>query len=216
TSKVLGLKTEASARFERGADINAPVVALQRAIELMHRIGAGRIVGPVVDRYPHPRGDRVLHLRRDRLSRLLGLHVPDADVVRILQALGLRVLPASDGWDASVPTFRVDLLREVDLIEEVGRHYGFDKLEPAFPVVTTAVAQRDPRVPRDSLVRRVLTSAGLTEAITFGFIEKETAIIFSPGADPNAIVEVANPLSAKFDAMRPSLVPGLLEAVAHN
>src|SRR5262249_33629748 len=117
TSKVLGLKTEASARFERGADINAPVDALQRAIELMHRIGAGRIVGPVVDRYPHPRGDRMLHLRRDRLSRLLGLNVPDADVMRILQALGLRVLPASDGWNASVPTFRVDLLREVDLIE---------------------------------------------------------------------------------------------------
>src|SRR6185369_8686131 len=169
TSKVLGLKSEASARFERGADINAPVIALQRAIELMHRIGAGRIVGPIIDRYPHQRGDKVLHLRRDRLSRLLGLTVPDADVMRILQALGLGVLPASDGWDVSVPTFRVDLLREVDLIEEVGRHHGFDKLEPAFPVVTMAVPPPDPRVPRDGLVRRVLTSAGLTEAVTFGF-----------------------------------------------
>ncbi|HEX7793982.1 MAG TPA: phenylalanine--tRNA ligase subunit beta [Vicinamibacterales bacterium] len=216
TSKVLGLKTEASARFERGADINAPVMALQRAIELMHRIGAGRIVGPLIDRYPQPRADKLLHLRRDRLSRLLGLTVPDADVMRILQALGLRVLPASDGWDVSVPTFRVDLLREVDLIEEVGRHHGFDKLEPAFPVVTMAVPPPDPRVPRDGLVRRVLTSTGLTEAVTFGFIEKETALLFSPAGDQSGIVEVANPLSAKFDAMRPSLVPGLLEAVARN
>src|SRR5215813_5246391 len=105
TSKLLQLKTEASARFERGADINAPVIALQRAIELMHRIGAGRIGGPIVDRYPQPRGDRQLHLRRDRLARLLGLVVPDADVVRILCALGLQARPAADGWDVSVPTF---------------------------------------------------------------------------------------------------------------
>ena len=216
TSKLLGLKTEASARFERGADINAPVTALQRAIELMHRIGAGRVVGPVVDRYPQPRGDRALHLRRNRLARLLGLEVPDADVVRILEALGLGVLPASDGWDVSAPTFRVDLLREEDLIEEVGRHHGLDKLEPAFPVVTTAVAAPDPRVPRDQLVRRVLTSSGLSEAITFGFIERATAEAFAAGDDFSEIVDVANPLSAKFDAMRPSLVPGLLEAVAHN
>jgi phenylalanyl-tRNA synthetase beta chain len=216
TSKALGLKTEASSRFERGADINAAVMALQRAIELMHRIGAGRIAGPIVDRYPQPRGEKLLHLRRERLSRLLGLEVPDADVVRILQSLGLRILAASDGWEVSAPTFRVDLLREVDLIEEVGRHYGFDKLEPAFPVVTAAVPSPDPGVPRDQLVRRVLTSAGLSEAITFGFIEKETALAFSPTGDAKAIVDVANPLSAKFDAMRPSLVPGLLEAVAHN
>jgi phenylalanyl-tRNA synthetase beta chain len=216
TSKVLGLKTEASARFERGADINAAVIALQRAIELMHRIGAGRVAGPIVDRYPKPRGETLLHLRRARLSRLLGLEVPDADVVRILQSLGLRILAASDGWDVATPTFRVDLLREVDLIEEVGRHYGFDKLEPAFPTVTAAVPSPDPGVPRDQLIRRVLTSAGLSEAITFGFIEKETAVAFSPTGDATAIVDVANPLSAKFDAMRPSLVPGLLEAVAHN
>jgi phenylalanyl-tRNA synthetase beta chain len=216
TSKRLGLKTEASSRFERGADVNAAVVALQRALELMHRIGAGRVVGPIVDRYPQPRGDKHLHLRKERLARLLGLDVPDADVIRILQALGLHILPASDGWDVSAPTFRVDLLREVDLIEEVGRHYGFDKLEPAFPIVTAAVSSPDPRVPRDSLVRRVLTSAGLSEAITFGFIEKATALAFAPGGDANEIVDVANPLSAKFDALRPSLVPGLLEAVAHN
>src|SRR6185503_11591072 len=129
---------------------------------------------------------------------------------------GLRILPASDGWDVAAPTFRVDLLREVDLIEEVGRHYGFDKLEPAFPTLTTAVPSPDPRVTRDAMIRRVLTAAGLSEAVTFGFIEKDAAMAFAPGGDANEIVEVANPLSAKFDAMRPSLVPGLLEAVAHN
>jgi phenylalanyl-tRNA synthetase beta chain len=215
-SRILGLKTEASSRFERGADINAPGVALQRAIELMHRIKAGRVTGPIVDRYPKPRGETILHLRRDRLARLLGLSVPEADVVRILQGLGLIVVSARDGWDVAAPTFRVDLVREVDLIEEVGRHYGLDKLEPTFPVMTAAVLPPDPRVSRDQLVRRVLTSAGLSEAVTFGFIEASAAQAFAPNGDPGELVAVANPLSAKFSVMRPSLVPGLLDAVAHN
>ncbi len=211
TSKRLGLKTEASTRFERGADINVQVVAIERAIALMERTGAGRAVGPAIDCYPRPRGPVRLHLRRDRLARLLGAPVPDAEVERILRRLGLDVAAASDGWDVTAPTFRVDLLREADLIEEVGRHVGFDKLEPTFPVVTTAAPAADPRIARDQLVRRILTAAGLTEAVTFGFIEAKAVEPFSP-----APVAVANPLSAKFDTLRPSLVPGLVDAVAHN
>src|SRR6185503_5173307 len=107
TSKQLGLKTEASARFERGADVNAPVTALQRAIALMQQIGAGRLIGPIVDRYPQPRGPKTLHLRRHRLGLVLGLRVPDAEVERILGSLGLIVTPAADGWDVVAPTFRV-------------------------------------------------------------------------------------------------------------
>ncbi len=173
TSKRLGLKTEASSRFERGADINAQVVAIRRAVALMQQIGAGEPVGSIVDVYPKPREARRLHLRRERLARLLGASVPDADVIRILRGLGLEVTPAADGWDAVAPTFRVDLLREADLIEEVGRHYGFDKLEATFPPVTQPAPPPDPRIPRDQLVRRVLTAAGFSEAVTFGFIEAQ-------------------------------------------
>ena len=128
----------------------------------MERIGAGRPVPPIVDCYPAPRGPRPLHLRRERLALVLGVSVPDADVVRILRGLGLDVVPAADGWDVVAPTFRVDLLREADLIEEVGRHHGFDKLEATFPVMTQPAPPPDPRVPRDRLVaarvdgRRVL------------------------------------------------------------
>ncbi len=215
TSKRLGLKTEASSRFERGADINAPVIALQRALALMEQIGAGRVTGPIVDRYPTVREPRHLHLRRDRLARLLGVVVPDADVERILRGLGLTVTPAADGWDAIAPTARVDLLREVDLIEEVGRHHGFDRLEPTFPAVMTVAPPPDARIPRDRLVRRVLTAAGLSEAVTFGFIEAHAAETFA-FAGAAASVAIANPLSAKFDTLRASLVPGLVDAVAHN
>jgi phenylalanyl-tRNA synthetase beta chain len=233
TSKRLGLKTEASSRFERGADPGGQVTAIQRAIALMQRIGAGQPVGSIVDCHPRRRDAVRLHLRRDRLARLLGASVPDAEVARILRGLGLEVTAAGDGWDAIAPTFRVDLLREVDLIEEVGRHYGFDKLAATFPVVTQPAPAPDPRIPRDQLTRRVLTAAGFSEAITFGFIEAKAVEVFhgtqsSQGAQRNAFsadsavsafenaVGIANPLSAKFDTLRPSLLPGLVDSVAHN
>jgi phenylalanyl-tRNA synthetase beta chain len=215
TSKRLGLKTEASARFERGADVNAAVTALQRAIALMERIGAGKVTDPIVDRYPTPKQPTGLHLRRARLASLLGVTVPDGDVGRILRGLGLSVSTTTDGWDVLAPTFRVDLLREVDLIEEVGRHYGFERLETAFPVMTVPAPPPDPRIPRDRMVRQVLTAAGLSEAVTFGFIETKAAQAFltEPPADH---LRIANPLSASFDVLRVSLLPGLIDAVARN
>jgi phenylalanyl-tRNA synthetase beta chain len=215
TSKRLGLKTEASMRFERGGDIAMQVTAIERAASLMARLGAGRIVGPVVDCYPHERSRRELHLRRDRLARLFGAAVPDADVVRILTALGFEVDAAPAGWRVVVPLFRVDVLREADLIEEVGRHYGFDRLEPTFPAATVPAPPPDPRVTRDRLVRRVLTAAGLSEAVTFGFVEAKAAAAFAPAA-PSPLDAIANPLSAKFDTLRPLVLTGLVDAVAHN
>ncbi|MGB7219979.1 MAG: phenylalanine--tRNA ligase subunit beta [Vicinamibacterales bacterium] len=213
TSKRIGLKTEASARFERGADISIPVVAIERVIALMEQIGAGRPVGPVIDRYARVRQPLTLHLRRDRLNRLLGAVVSTSEVERILRGLGLTVTAGPDGWDVVAPTYRVDLLREVDLIEEVGRHFGFDNLPSTFPAATAPAPPADPRVPRDRSVRRALTAAGLSEAVTFGFIEAEATRAFAASGET---IAVANPLSAKFDTLRPSLLPGLIDAVGHN
>ena len=216
TSKKLGIKTEASTRFERGTDVNAPLVALQRAVSLMQQIGAGRVSGPAIDRYPVPRGPKALHLRRDRLAMLLGMTVPDREVDRILRSLGLAITPSPEGWEVLAPTFRVDLLREVDLIEEVGRHYGFDRLEPSFPPMAMAAAPPAARLERDRLVRRTLTAAGLSEAITFAITDSTAVAAFVPAPASAALVAVANPLSAKFDMLRPTLLPGLVDAVAHN
>ena len=216
TSKRLGLKTEASMRFERGADIGAQVKAIERAAELMAEIGAGRIAVPVVDCYPQPREPVRIVLRRKRLALLLGAQVPDGQVERILRALGLAVKATADGWETVAPMFRVDLLREADLIEEVGRHYGFDRLDATFPAVTAPAPPPDPRIARDQVVRRVMTAAGASEAITFAFIESKAAEPFASILGGAAPVAVANPLSAKFDTLRPLLLPGLVDAVAHN
>ena len=218
TSKRLGLKTEASIRFERGGDVAAPSVGIARAAALFRQIEAGRPLGALVDRYPSPRPAVGVTLRAERIKRLLGQHVPAADIPRILEPLGFRVAVDTSGrserWAVTVPSFRVDVLREADLVEEIGRHYGFDKLPVTFPPLEAPQPPPDPVIARNKRVRQVLTAAGFSEAMTFAFIERAAAIPFSaPGTEPPA---VANPLSESYAVLRPSLLPGLIDSAAHN
>ena len=213
TSKKLGLKTEASARFERGADVNAAVKALERAITLLEDIGAGQGRGGAIDAYPNPVPPKKIALRRAQVQRILGLEIADADIERILTGLSFQIRRNNGSWDVSVPTFRVDVHREVDLIEEVARHFGYDRLPSTFPALTAPTPPSDPRIERDRLVRRVLQAAGCSEALTFSFVDAALAAHF---ADESAIVSIGNPLSSQFSVLRPSLLPGLLTSVAHN
>ncbi len=216
TSKRLGLKTEASARFERGADPAAAVAALSRALGLLEEMGAGHRVGRVVDVYPSPQTPRAVTLLRPHLDRLLGDQVPDQDVTRILAGLGFVTDAAagSDGWHVEVPTWRVDVSREADLIEEVGRHWGINRVPATFPALRAAPHRSDSGVLRGRRIRRVLCGAGLQEAVTFTFMESAAAAPFA--ADSDSLVTIANPLSEKFAVLRPSLLPGLLDALIYN
>ena len=236
TSKRLGLKTEASTRFERGGDVNAAPAAIARAAALFQQIGTAQPLGPMIDKYPAPQSPRTLTLRASRIERVLGSRVPDAEIPARLAPLGFLVTsredtgvgspssmspaiengdptPLSSAWDVTVPSFRVDVLREVDLIEEIARHDGYAGLPATFPALTVAQPPPDPRTVRDRLLRQVLTACGLSEAMTFAFIEAEAA---APFADPATVVAVANPLSEKYAVLRPSLLPGLIDAAAHN
>ncbi|MBI2187816.1 MAG: phenylalanine--tRNA ligase subunit beta [Acidobacteria bacterium] len=213
TSKKLGLKTEASVRFERGADPATAVNAMRRALALIEMIGAGRARGGVIDRYPARIKPGVLRLRREKIAGLLGTAIPDRDVRRMLERLGFTLAPAPGGWRVAVPTRRVDVRREVDVIEEVARHYGFDRLPTTFPALTTAPPPVDPRIQRARDLRSALTAAGFFEAVTFGFIAERAAAPFAGEGD---LVPIANPLSELFAVLRPSLLPGLMDAVAHN
>jgi phenylalanyl-tRNA synthetase beta chain len=218
TSRKLGLKTEASMRFERGADPRLPVMAMERACALLDAIGAGRARGTVVDRYPARVEPRTLRLRRAKIGGLLGVPVPDADIKRILESLGFTLRPSAspgdpESWEVTVPTRRVDVTREVDLIEEVARHYGFDRLPSTFPPLTAAPPPLDPRIGRARHLRSVMTAAGFSEAMTFGFVASTAA---APFAGEGELVAIANPLSENFAVLRPSALPGLIDAVAHN
>jgi phenylalanyl-tRNA synthetase beta chain len=217
TSKRLGLKTEASIRFERGGDVEAAPTGIARAAALLQKLGAGTPVGGLIDRYPAPRLVTRVTLRSARIGRVLGMDVPTDEVPRILSPLGFDVDWTDmerGAWTVGVPTFRVDVTREIDLIEEVGRHYGFDRLPATFPALTAPQAAPDDRIASDRAVRRILLAAGFSEATTFAFMERQAALPFcASGTEPAAI---ANPLSEKFAVLRPSLLPGLVDACAHN
>ena len=213
TSKALGLKTEASMRFERGTDPRLPVTAMERACALLVAIGAGRPSGTLSDRYPARIEPRAVRLRRRRIAAFLGLTIPDVDVRRILDSLGFALRDADEGWDVTVPTRRVDVHREADLLEEVARHYGFERIPATFPPLVSAAPAIDPRTVRARLLRSMMTGAGFSEAVTFGFIAAEVA---APFAGDGGLVPIANPLSENFAVLRPSLLPGLVDAVAYN
>jgi phenylalanyl-tRNA synthetase beta chain len=220
TSKKLGLKTEASMRFERGADPRLPAIAMERACALLEATGAGRSRGTIVDRYPQPVEPTTVRLRRSRIAAFLGIAIPDADVTRILESLGFALEaadtaapPAASGWDVTVPTRRVDIVREVDVIEEIARHFGFDNVPVTFPALSAPAPKSDPRIARARQLRTVLTANGFSEAVTFGFIGEAAA---APFAAPGDLVPITNPLSENFAVLRPSALPGIIDAVAHN
>ena len=213
TSRKLGMKTEASMRFERGADRLMPPVALIRALKLLEDIDAGTGRAVVIAGHPEDLTPRVLALRRDRIAALLGTSIPDDDVFRILGSLGFTTERTSEGWNVTVPARRIDVHREVDVIEELARHYGFDRIPSHFPALTSPPAAMDPRIVRARQLRAVLTGAGFSEAVTFGFISAAAAAPFA--AETESAV-IANPLSETFGVLRPTALPGLLDAVAHN
>ena len=215
TSKKLGLKTEASARFERGADVERGASRASSApIALLEEIGAGAAAGGAIDEYPVPVALRKIELRRARIERVLGLEIPDADVERILKGLGFQIRQDNAGWEVTAPTFRVDVQREVDLIEEVARHYGYDRLAVHISGALRS-ARRHPTRESSAIgsCAACCSPAGCSEALTFSFIDAALAAHF---ADEPAIVPIGNPLSAQFSVLRPSLLPGLLASVAHN
>lgn len=213
TSKALGLKTEASMRFERGADPGLPLLAMQRACALLASIGAGAARGTAVDAAPGRPSPVTLRLRRDRLARVLGTLVPDADIRRILAGLTFELHDTDGGWDVTVPTRRVDVTREADLVEEVARHYGLDRLPVSFPALSAPPPPADPRVARARHLRGALTGMGFSEAVTFGFTSEAAA---APFATTGPAVALKNPLSEAFAVLRPSLLPGLIESAGHN
>jgi phenylalanyl-tRNA synthetase beta chain len=212
-SKTLGLRTEASIRFERGVDLGGPARGAARALALLERIGAGTARGPLVDVQPLATPRTEVVLTRAALARLTGDDIPPADVERILRALQFRPDGTNDGWTVIVPSFRIDVTREADLIEEVARHWGYDRIPATFPPLRSVPRLSAPSVARGRLLRRVLCGAGLQEAVTFTFIESAAAAPFTAG-EPD--VRIQNPLSEKFASLRPSLAPGLLESLAHS
>ncbi len=216
TSRALGLVTDAAYRFERGSDIEGVIPALDRAALLMADLGGGTVARGVIDVYPSPRPHSRIALRLERVERVIGSAPPRAEIIRILQALGFAVDDSGTALQVVVPSFRRDILQEDDLVEEIVRIWGFDKI----PLVLAPAGEITPvSRPADLVLAaragRALNAAGLAECITYSFLDP--ARLKAMGwDDPARLVALVNPLSVERSIMRPSLVPGLLEVLATN
>ncbi|OZB61080.1 MAG: phenylalanine--tRNA ligase subunit beta [Lysobacterales bacterium 14-68-21] len=213
-ARKLGLHTDASHRFERGVDPALPQRALERATELLLAIVGGR-AGPVsvaerTGDLPQP---APVALRRDRLRRVLGIVVDDTEVARIFTALGMQVTATADGWLVTAPSSRFDIEREEDLIEEVARIHGYDRIPTHTPAGALALAPEPEARLGELAVREQLAARGYFEAVNLSFVPAE--LLARWGFDRD-LVPLANPLSADLAVMRPSLLPGLIEALRHN
>ncbi len=212
TAKSHGMHTEASHRFERGADIEMAPRALDRAAGLIAELAGGEVLKGIVDVYPAPKRREAILLRPSEILHILGAEVPGEEVERILRSLGFETeLRGKDGWRAAPPSFRLDVSREADLIEEVARHYGYDRLpsrvRPAPPRV-----ERDSRRERELAVSAILVGLGYREIVTSSLVDPEENARFS---DRPPVV-LANPLSQEASVLRSTMAPSMLRALRWN
>jgi phenylalanyl-tRNA synthetase beta chain len=214
TSKTLGLRTDASYRFERGADINACEQASRRCAQLILETAGGVLADGVVEAYPEVAKAKEVSLRHAKTGALLGIEIPVETQAKMLASLGLSqksstAEPALNTW--SIPSWRVDLKRESDLIEEIARLYGVDKIPSTAPRGAVGSHAFDAVYDQFAEVRRILSGLGLSEAQGQTLINDASAK--TAAAEP---VLLANPLSSDMNALRPSLLPGLLDTLSHN
>jgi len=219
TSKRLKLRSESSARFERGIDPDAIARNAERAMELLVEVADAKVAPDAVDVYPRPVERERIILRASRVNAVLGTTLDAEDVWDALAPLGIELdSPAEDGDGdtvvAIVPTFRPDLDREIDLVEEVARRIGFDRIGRTLPDTRGQVGALTPRQRERRLVADALVGVGLSEAITLSLVAP--ADLERAGAPLDRLVRATNPLRAEESVLRTAVLPGLLRALAGN
>lgn len=223
TSKKLDLRTESSYRFERGADVGICDWASRRAAQLILQTAGGSLASGVVDAYPHPGEPKQITLRHQKVKDLLGIELSVDQIEGYLAQLDIKVVgrkPRPVGSEPNppepstfrVPSYRVDLKREVDLIEEVARLYGVDRIPSTPPRGAIGTNSFDPVHDQYAEARAILCGLGLFEAQGQTLISSAAAGLVST----ESIVPLANPLSSDMNVLRPSLLPGLLDSLRHN
>jgi phenylalanyl-tRNA synthetase beta chain len=221
TSKALQLRTEASTRFERGSDPEMAELASRRCAELIQQLAGGEVLSGVMDIYPAPPKPGNILLARRELWRVMGADVPDADVEMILSSLGFAPQRADKMdlnspeavWKCVQPSWRPDVTREIDLIEEVVRHYGLDKFKARMPVARTTAA-RLPNAEIEDRLRERLSGLGYQEILTIPLVDPTRDSIFR--ANTYLPVQIANPLAEDASVMRTTGISGMLGALEWN
>lgn len=214
SSKRLGLRSEASARFERGVDPGFVVYGLHRAVQLLSQVANAKMSPVEIDEYPSPISEKSIKLRTSRVERILGDSISADEIKDLLAPLVVKIEPNADGFEVIAPTYRPDLTREIDLIEEVARRRGLNTFEPTLPNSLVQVGGLNSDQKRKRQIEDALVGAGLSEAYT---LPLESPEIYEPfGYGENEIVKAKNPLRSDASILRPAIIPGLLRSAAKN
>jgi len=211
-SKRHGIHTDASHRFERGADFESTVPSTHRVAELILQSGGGELVGGVIDVIARKLDLAPIELDRREVKRILGEEISDVEISRILTRLGFVLMAGhEDAYLVQIPSWRLDIEREIDLIEEIARLHGYDKFANTLPAYAGEVVDQ-PDAAKDAKLRTSLLALGYHESISLTFVSKEDAKYFSPAP----AVELANPINDEASVMRTSMLPGMLNMLAYN
>src|SRR5271169_2997172 len=213
-----GLHTDASHRFERGADFESTILSCDQVAEMILESGGGELQGGVVDVVARKMDQALIVLRVAEVWRILGSKLKEADMLRILKRLGFECVPAGltgGQFDVRVPSWRLDVEREIDLIEEIARLYGYDKFDNTLPSYSGAVVEL-PHALAEATVRKRALALGYNEAISLTFISHADAEKFSSSTTRAKVLELENPQSEEASVMRTSLAPGMLDMLAWN
>ncbi|MCC6160493.1 MAG: phenylalanine--tRNA ligase subunit beta [Deltaproteobacteria bacterium] len=215
TSQRLGLSTDSSYRFERGVDIDGVPWGLARAASLMAELGQGRIVTGMIDEYPAKREPLCVRARASRVNWILGTELTQDRVRELLGSIGILAQPLDgDALEARVPAFRVDLTREIDLIEEVGRLHGFGGIPYTMPA-TNAASKPMSKIDRiQQRCRETLVGLGYNEVV--GISMTSAAVLDKVRREPGTYVEIRNPLTSEMSVLRDTLLPNLFRALRFN
>ncbi|MDP3443993.1 MAG: phenylalanine--tRNA ligase subunit beta, partial [Ignavibacteria bacterium] len=210
TAKHLSLSTDASFRFERGADYNICLWAAQRTAQLIQETGGGEILSGEIDIYPNPIKVRTTSFRFDRVEKILGYSVPKEEIKNILVKLGFKFIDSNDqSITLEIPSYRHDIEREIDVIEEIARIYGYNNIPEVNKIPITLEEKVDQSSFGDSL-RNIFTSLGFYEIVTNSLLEQEICALF---AKPIALM---NPQNSEMSHLRTSLIPGMLRTIQNN
>ncbi|ADQ14895.1 phenylalanine--tRNA ligase subunit beta [Halanaerobium hydrogeniformans] len=217
TAKKLGMHSDASHRFERGVDIEKAVEANNRACQLLEKCAGGTVVPGVIDEYPGKYEPAVIELDCDRVNELLGVELEESKIIEILKRLQFSLEKKEDKVLVTVPSFRTDVSRGADLVEEIARVYGYNEIESSRPVSK----QRGKRTAKQNFekdLKELLNSGGLDEVITYSLQAKKgyQDLNLTQVERFNNFVEIKNPLSAAFGILRTTLIPGLIDVLASN
>ncbi|MCD6284266.1 phenylalanine--tRNA ligase subunit beta [bacterium] len=234
SSRKLNLITDASIRFEHNLDPNLTEIAINRAAYLIKKISNGKVCKGMIDIYSKKVFPKRIKLDANYVERLLGVKIPDREIRNIFKRLGfasseaklrnkrlrspLRLLRYSSVWEVTIPTWRQDISLQEDLIEEIGRIYGYDKIPSKFPLGILTPPRRNLEIFWEDITKDALKELGFTEVYNYSFISEKDAEIFGYNniKKTRCLVEIENPVSNEFQYLRPSQIPNLLKNVREN